>query len=1190
TQRPFNFASDLMLRGCLLQLDEQEHILLLVMHHIASDGWSMGILWQQLTQLYPAFANNQPNPLVELPIQYADYAAWQRQWLEAQVQQNQLNYWQQQLATAPPVLELPTDHPRPLVQTYIGKRQTFTISKELTQALQQLSQQQGVTMFMTLLAALQTLLYRYSQQEDILIGSAIAGRNHAEIEGLIGFFVNTLVLRTHLGGNPSFRQLLEQVRTVALDAYAHADLPFEKLVEHLQPERSLSYHPLFQVMFVLQNAFNQELELPGIKITSLPVHTGTAKFDLTFELSETTKGITGSVEYNTDLWEDESISRMLGHFQTLLAAIVAQPEQPICQLPLLTTAEQQQLWQWNQTQTNYPKQASIQQVFETQVAATPDAVAVVFGQQQLTYQQLNQRANQLAHHLQSLGAGPEVMVGLAAERSLEMVIGLLAILKAGGVYVPLDPKYPQERLSWMLEDAQVQVLLTQQHLVDRLPLYAAKVVYLDTDTEVLAQYSVANPQSQTTAENLAYIIYTSGSTGKPKGVSVTHRGVVRLVKDTNYVSITAADVFLQLAPICFDASTFEIWGCLLNGARLVVMPPQTPSLPELAQALRDHHVTILWLTAGLFHLMVDEYVDQLKLVRQVLAGGDVLSVPHVEKLLHAGGNCRLINGYGPTENTTFTCCYSLHSHSQIAGSIPIGRPIANTQTYILDPNLQPVPIGIPGQLYVGGDGLARGYLHREQLTQEKFIAHPWGNSPSQRLYKTGDLCRYLSDGNIEFLGRLDYQVKLRGFRIELGEIETILEQHPAIKQTVVIAREDVPGDKRLVAYLVAQSQPLPTPEQLRQYLQQKLPDYMVPSAFVFLDNLPLTPNGKVDRRALPVPAPANGNEAVTLVPPRNQVEAQLVEIWQQVLGVHSIGVRDNFFELGGHSLLAIQLFWQIEKAFGQKLPLATLFQASTIEGLAAILQPQTALNATAVESWSSLVPIQPQGNKPPFFCIHGLGGEVLGFRDLAMAMGKDQPFYGVQPLGLDGQQPPLTRVEDMAAHYIRCMQALQPQGPYYFGGYSFGGIVAYEVAQQLHRQGQQVGLLVMLDTSVPGSDRRLPFVRRIGQHLNHLIQKGPAYLGQRLVIWTNWLKDSFDRNQRRLKNKYKGYLKVQPSYLLDVSQHLSDTDAHIEIMAVNMQAIDEYQLQVYPGRMLLLRTTDQSRANAVGLEYDPQFG
>jgi amino acid adenylation domain-containing protein len=1188
TQRPFNLASDLMLRGCLLQIDEQEHILLLVMHHIASDGWSMGILWQQLAKLYQAYISNQPNPLGELPIQYADYAVWQRQWLRGEILENQLQYWQQQLAGAPPVIELPTDRPRPSIQTYQGRKQAFALPEDLSQSLQKLSQQEGVTMFMTLLAALQTLLYRYSGQEDILVGSAIAGRNHAELEGLIGFFVNTLVLRSHLGGNPTFRELLAQVRTVALDAYAHSDLPFEKLVEELQPERSLSHHPLFQVMFVLQNAFNQGLQLPEISLTPLELDSCRAKFDLTLELQETAEGIKGTIEYNTDLFDHATINRMLGHFQTLLVGIVAHPEQKISELPLLTEVEKQQLQAWNNTQTDYPRQC-IHQLFEAQVESTPDAVAVVFGQQQLTYQQLNQRANQLAHYLQSLGVEPGVLVSIYIERSIDMVVGLLGILKAGGAYVPLDLAYPQERIAFMMEDAQVPVLLTQQQLVENLPQSQAKVVCLDSDWQTIARETEQNLANSATSDNLAYVIYTSGSTGKPKGVAVPHLGVNRLVRNTNYISLTAGDRVAQVSNVSFDAATFEIWGALLNGATLVGIARDVSLSPhDLAAFIRDQQISVMFLTTALFNQLASVVPWAFQSMRYLLFGGEAANPSLTKRVLQHIPPQRLLHVYGPTENTTFSSWYWVQDVPQGTINLPIGCPISNTQFYVLDQNLQLVPLGVPGQLYIGGDGLAQGYLNRPQLTQEKFIPNPFSNQPKARLYKTGDLVRCRVDGNLEFLGRIDYQVKIRGFRIEIEEIEVVLLQNPDLQQAVVIVQEDRTGDKRLVAYVVPKEKGVTT-SKLRSFLKEKLPDYMVPSAFIILDKMPLTPNGKIDRRALPAPDASNLNLATDIVAPRNAVERQLTEIWQQVLGIQTISIKDNFFDLGGHSLLAIKLFWQIEQTFGKQLPLATLFQSRTIEELSKIISPEASVSTTE-SPWKSLVPIQPKGSKPPFFCIHGIGGEVLCFRELARYLGTDQPFYALQPQGLDGKQPFHTRIEDMATHYIREIQTVQPQGPYFLGGFSAGGIVAFEMAHQLHHQGQEVALLAMLDSSVPGSQQRLPFVKRIGEHFHNLLQLGPAYLWKRIPIWSNWAWENFQKGKYLLQKKYKVNNNTKPNYIFDVAQQLLETDLHIELMETCLEAVYEYNFQAYPGEIVLLRTEDEARSVAVGVQYDPQFG
>ncbi|WP_218776813.1 non-ribosomal peptide synthetase, partial [Nostoc sp. T09] len=933
-QRPFDFASDLMMRGCLLQLDKQEHILLLVIHHIASDGWSMNIVWQELADLYSAFVNGQPNPLVELPIQYADYAVWQRQWLEAEVEQIQLNYWQQQLAAAPPVLELPTDRPRPPVQTCQGAGQSFTLSQDLSQALQTLSRQEGATLFMTLLAAFQTLLYRYSRQEDILVGSAIASRNHQEIEGLIGFFVNTLVMRTDMSGNPSFRELLQQVRQVASSAYTHQDLPFEKLVEQLQIEHSLSYHPLFQVMFILQNTPSQDLHLPGLSVVPQEIDTDKAAFDLTLEMLETPTGIKGKIQYNTDLFDAATIARMIEHLQTLLAGIVAQPEQNIATLPLLTASEQHQLLrQWNDTQVDYPQDQCIHLLFEQQVERTPDAVAVLFHNQQLTYRELNQRANQLAHYLQSLGVGPELLVGICVERSLEMVVGMLAVLKAGGAYVPLDPAYPQERLAFMMSDAQLQVLLTQQQLLTVLPEHQATAICLDTDWGEISHYPQSQPVSSVQVNNLAYIIYTSGSTGKPKGVLVTHKGLCSLaLAQIKKFDVQPSSRILQFASFSFDASIADVLMALCTGARLCLAKKEV-LLPgaDLMQTINEYQISHVALPPSALAAMPNQPLPSL---RVIIVAGEACAT---ELAAQWSSRVRFFNAYGPTESTV---CATMAEYTDASQKLTLGRPIANSQIYILDAHLQPVPIGVAGEVHIGGIGLARGYLNRPELTREKFIPHPFGSEAGSRLYKTGDLARYLPDGNIEFLGRIDHQVKIRGFRIELGEIEAAIAQHPLVQQAVLIVREDIPGNKRLVAYIVAKSQPAPTTSEWRSFLKQSLPEYMIPNAYVVIETVPLTPNGKVDRRALRAPETASVNLATNYVAPRTTTQQAIAAIWSQVLGVEKIGINDNFFELGGHSLLATQAISRIRQTLTVEIALQSLFAQPTIAQLAQFIEQQ----------------------------------------------------------------------------------------------------------------------------------------------------------------------------------------------------------------------------------------------------------
>jgi amino acid adenylation domain-containing protein/non-ribosomal peptide synthase protein (TIGR01720 family) len=951
--QPFDLNRSPLLRVTLLQLDQTEHVLLLVMHHIVSDGWSVGVLIRELVALYSAFSTGQPSPLPELTIQYADFAHWQRQWLQGEVLQAQLSYWQRQLAGAPPVLELPTDRPRPAIASYRGASQSVVIPKPLSQKLQALSQRCGVTLFMTLLAAFQTLLYRYTGQQDICVGSPIANRNRSETEQLIGFFVNTLVLRTQLEGNLSFQKLLARVREVTLGAYAHQDLPFEQLVEALQPERSLSHQPLFQVMFALQNAPMPELELPGLTLNSLEIDIATAKFDLTLSLSESEQGLVGSLEYNTDLFEADTITRMLLHFQILLEGIVADPQQRLLDLPMLTATERQQLLvEWNHTQVDYPKDVCIHQLFEAQVEQTPDTVAVVFGDEQLTYRQLNERANQVAHYLRSLSVKADTLVGICVDRSLLMAIGLLGILKAGGAYVPLDPAYPSERLAFMLNDSQASVLVTTQQMLTALPDRSTQVVQLDGDWAAIAQMNTMNPNSQVTAKHLAYVIYTSGSTGQPKGVLIAHQGLVNhCVAVTKQYGLQSSDRILQFSSISFDIAVEELFPAWSIGATVVLRSEDmVGSSTNLLKVIAQQQLTVLNLPTAYWHQWVHSlclFNQPLpEMLRLVVVGGEKASPTTFAAWSQLVGaqHIRWLNGYGPTETTVTATLYEPQKqpvNQELTVELPIGRPIANTQIYLLDRHLQPVPVGVPGELYIGGAGLARGYLNHPHLSAEKFIPHPFSDTPGARLYKTGDLARYLPDGNIEYLDRSDDQVKLRGFRIELGEIEAVLSQHPSVQQSLVMLREDVPGNKRLVAYVVVKATPAPTIPQLQQFLKQKLPEYMVPTAIMLLETLPLTPNGKVDRRALPAPDMARQEGQIA---PRTPVEELLAQIWAQVLGVEVVGIHDNFFELGGDSILSIQIVARANQA-GVSLSAKQLFQHQTIASLATVVGSSQVLPA-----------------------------------------------------------------------------------------------------------------------------------------------------------------------------------------------------------------------------------------------------
>ena len=908
---------------------------------------------------------------------------------------------------------------------------------------------------MTGLASFMVLLYRYTRQKDLIVGTPIANRSHVELEGLIGPLINTLALRTIISEGLSFRELLAQVRRTALAAYDHQDLPFEKLVELLQLERDISHTPLFQVMFVLQQKTSNLLALTGLKVSEIELDTHTAKFDLTLNLIEGKTGIRGQLEYNTDLFDNATIARLVGHYETLLENIVANPEQRISDVQILTDRERKQmLVEWNDTSSGYPCDRCVHQLFAAQVEQTPASVAVVFGDHQLTYQALNSRANQLAHYLLRQGIGPDVLVGICVQRSLEMVVGLLGILKAGGAYVPLDPAYPAERLAFMLSDAQTPVLLTQQRLVDKLPVYAGEILCLDSDESAIARENEENPISGATPANLAYVIYTSGSTGQPKGVEIQHTGVVNLMAwHQQTYKVTPADRVTQLASLAFDASVWELWPHLTAGASIHIPNEETRSSPpKLLEWLSAEAISLSFMPTPLAESVLEEQLPRSLVLRALLTGGDKLHRRPSKDLPF-----RLANHYGPTENTVVTTWAPVDPLTEADAPPPIGRPICNTQVYILDHHLNPVPIGIPGELYISGDGLARGYLNRPELTVEKFLSSPFSEDPTARIYKTGDLARYLPNGNIEFLGRIDHQVKIRGFRIELGEVESVLARHPALGEAVVIAREDTPGDKRLVAYVVVSHEPTPTFSELRSFLKEKLPDYMIPTALVFLDLLPLTPNGKVDRRALPAPDRNRSQPAEVFVAPRDELELQLTEIWEKVLGVKNIGMKDNFFDLGGHSLLAVQLYARIQKIFGKDLPLTTLFQAPTIGQLTRIIRQEGWSS-----SWSSLAPIQHGGSKPPFFCVHGCTGKVLHFIDLARLLGPEQPFYGLSALGLEKGQVPHNRFEDMAAHYIKEIRTIQFNGPYFIGGTGDGCAIALEIANQLESQGQNVRLLVLM--------------------------------------------------------------------------------------------------------------------------------
>ncbi|MDZ8090962.1 MAG: amino acid adenylation domain-containing protein [Nostoc sp. DedQUE05] len=966
-QQPFNIENDSMMRVRLFTRSQQEHILLMTVHHIAVDAWSILLIIEELITVYLALESGVQPTLIPLDHSYINYVRWQRELLTSVQGEKLWNYWQQKLAGELPVLNLPIDRPRPPIQTYNGASYNFKIPQKLTEELKGLAQTEGISQYIVLLAAFQVLLYRYTGQEDILVGAPTSGRTQPEFMPLVGYFVDPVVIRASLSGNPSFQEFLIQVGRTVSEAIAHQDFPFALLVERLQPQRDLSRSPIFQAVFnfLLQNLrqfeHTQQLWLGGevdkevLKLKPFEIAQMDGQFDLNLTLAEGNSSLAGIFKYNTDLFDASTIERMAGHFVTLLEGIVANPQQNISQLPLLTQPEQQQLLaEWNNTQVEYHQNKCIHQLFEEQVARTPDAVAVVFENQQLTYHQLNCRANQLAHYLRSLGVKSDTLVGLCVERTLYTIVGILGILKTGGAYLPLDPEYPTERLSFMLEDAQVKVILTQQQLVDSIPQHQVHLVCLDSDWEKVAQECKSNLDNTATAENLAYIIYTSGSTGKPKGVLVNHSNVVRLFAATDsWYHFSQDDVWTMFHSYAFDFSVWEIWGALLYGGRLVVVPYLVTRSPEsFYQLLCTEKVTVLNQTPSAFRQLIQAEQSGITAgelnLRLVIFGGEALEIKSLQPWFDRHGDTlpQLVNMYGITETTVHVTYRPLSKVDLNHSASVIGRPIPDLQVYILDEYFQPVPIGVRGEMYVGGAGVTRGYLNRPELTKQRFISNIFNQS---KLYKTGDLARYLPNGDLEYLGRIDNQVKIRGFRIELGEIETLLASHPAIWESAVLVQEDEPGDtctehldfarwsrsrsKRLVAYVVPQVEQSPTVSELRQFLKAKLPEYMVPSAFVLLESLPLTSNGKVDRRALPKPE-LDSILLEKFVAPRTPMEEMLAQIWAEVLKVEQVGIHDNFFELGGHSLLATQLLSRIRTSFKVELALRELFARATVAELA----------------------------------------------------------------------------------------------------------------------------------------------------------------------------------------------------------------------------------------------------------------
>jgi len=1064
-RRTFDLTSGDLLRATLFRLAADDHLLLIVMPHIAADRWSRGVLHGELALAYRSVRRGEEPVLPDLPIQYADFAAWQQPRIRGSALDHARAYWKAALKGAPAALELPTDRARPPEQTFAGATHRFLLEEPLVDRLRAFSRAQNATLFMTLFAGFAAVLSRWTGLDDLVIGTSSAGRISTETERLIGCFINTLPLRVDVSDAPPFIDLVGRVRRIALEAYAHAELPFKHIVSEAGAERSVAHGPLVQVMLTLQNSPQRALSLDGLAVEQVTIDAGVSKLDLTLEATATNAGLSCALEFRTDLFRVETIERLAGHWRTLLAAAVENPLTPVTELPLMTAAEQDRLVAWNRTETPFDARACVHEFFETQARRTPDAVAACCDGQSLTYRELDQRSTRLAHFLQARGVGPDILVGLLMERSIDMLVALLGVLKAGGAYVPLDPAYPSDRIAFMLTDSGAHLLVTQSNLTAGVS--HDRMVCLDRDWPAIERESLGPVASGVASTHLAYVIYTSGSTGTPKGVMVEHRNVANFFAAMDGLLGREPGVWLAVTSISFDLAVLELFWTLARGYR-VVLRPDTPARLKagdrdttrdvsVSSLARMHGATHLQCTPSMLRvvLLEPDGREALAGLQNLLVGGEPLPASLVADL-GAVATRRIANMYGPTETTVWSTSWTVDATAEV---MSIGRPVANTLIHILDAQGQPVPVGVQGELYIAGAGVTRGYLGRAALTAERFVPELSVASPAARMYRTGDLARYQPDGTIEFLGRADHQVKFRGFRIELGEIEAALARHETVSQAVVAVREDRPGDPYLAAYVVPAPGQSTSASALQQHLRRALPDYMVPSHFAKLDALPLTPNRKIDRRALPALA------LVTSAPARQPLATSptaraLLKMWTEVLDVPTSGLDDDFFDLGGHSLLAVQLMSRVEETLGRRLPLAILFEARTVRALAEILDDRK-----ASWKWISLVPVQTLGSKPPFFCVHGVGGEVLAYSALAARLAPDQPVIAFRAPGYAGSAEPLNSIEEQAALYVREMIAFQPDGPYYIGGYSHGGRVALEMALQLEAMGRTVAFLGIIDTT-----------------------------------------------------------------------------------------------------------------------------
>ena len=1080
TRRPFRLDSDPMLRALLIEVQEREYLLVLTIHHIAGDAWSNGILAREISEYYAAAIEHRPPRLKPLPIQYADYALWQRGWLQGERLDRELAYWKQHLSGSPLELPLPAARPRPTVPRYAGRSIPFSLSEGLCREVRALGSQLTATPFVVYLTALQLLLHRYTDEADIPVGIAVSGRLRVELENLVGFFINMLVIRADLSGNPTVEEAIARVRGVVLGGLEHQHLPFEVLVEKLNPERHRARTPLFQVALTYYSDSRSALRLPGAEVIPESVGGGKAKFDWTVSVGQTKTGARCSFGYDLDLYSDGVMQRAVGHWINVLSGMCGNPGRRISDLRLLPPEERRRVISiYNQTSRPYPRRC-IHALVEERARETPGAVAVESGPETLTYQDLERQANAVAWRLRRAGVGPGQLVAVYAERTAGMIASLLGVLKLGAAYLPLDLNAPPERNRFMVRDAQAAAVLAQAGLEGDLGEVDAPVLIQgggSVSDEAEAGASVAEPVSP---DSRAYVMFTSGSTGQPKGVEVPHRAVVRLLFDNGYARFGAGTVFLHMAPLAFDASTLEIWAPLVHGGRCVLLRDRLPSPEAIGAAIRRHGVNSMWVTAALFNMIVDQDPTVFRPLKLLMTGGETVSGRHIREALRQLPETRIINGYGPTENTTFTTCYEIPRELSSDEPVPIGKPIGNTRVYVLDRYGAPVPEGVTGEIHAGGDGLALGYLNRPELTAERFIANPLPDAPDRTLYRTGDFGRWRDDGGLDFVGRKDGQVKVRGFRIELEEIEAALESHPWVRQAVASVWEPQPGGKSIAAWVVTDSERDGISQELREFLRSRLPDYMIPAVISRIGAIPLNPNGKADRQALPAPEIAAAAEPVA---PADELEQRLAIIWRELLRREQINVTDNFLDLGGDSLQAVRVAARIESELGVKVEMAWFFATPTIRSLAA------AIRGGLTSPEAAVMPIKPAGTRPPLYWVDP-GVRMRALLDL---LGGDQPWLGLR-VPEEWWRSPDSSVENLGQYHCEALCRQRPGGPFALAAWCAAGLVAYETARHLRQAGAAVDALILFDTPLPRA-RAGSLIVRAARALWRISVKARVHLG-----------------------------------------------------------------------------------------------